>query len=348
MNIAIDTTPLLTEHKYRGIGKYTNNLIEYSEEYDKTNTYSKIIISQQHKINYDLLIIPYFSLFEFSLPYIKKAKTLVTIHDLIPKKFPDKFPVGIKGNLIWNIQKRLLLRIDGIITDSHTSKKDIIEICGINKDIVFVIYPAVNKIFQEIHNQSILKTIKKKYKLPENYVLYVGDCNWNKNVPTLIKACQELNISLVLVGKVFKSEKEMDHPWNASLKEVLSLSKTDSRIYKLGYVENNDLVSIYNLAKVYVQPSYYEGFGLSMVEAFSCGCPVIASYQGSLKEVGGNAPLYFNPQNQDDLAQKIKYAYLKDEVLKDIRKKGLEQAKKYSGLNFIKSLKEVYEKIFKV
>lgn len=347
MKIAIDTTPLLTEHKYRGIGKYTNNFIQSLEEYDKNNVYSKIVLSQQSDLNFDLLLIPYFSPFNLSLPFIKKVKTLVTVHDLIPKKFPDKFPVGIRGELIWNIQKRLLLGVEGIITDSDTSKKDIIEICNIDKNKVFVVYPSVNKIFQRLQYQSDLKVIKDRYKLPQKFVLYVGDCNWNKNVPILVKASQKLNIDLVLVGKVFQDKTDLNHPWNSSLKEVFNLTNADNRIKKLGYVNDEDLVSIYNLAQLYIQPSYYEGFGLSMVEAFACGCPVIASDKGSLKEVGGEAPLYFNPQNLDELTKKIKDTYSNEKVLTQLREKGLEKAKKYSGLNFVLGLSKVYEQVTK-
>lgn len=347
MKIAIDTTPLLTEHKYRGIGKYTNNFIQSLEEYDKNNVYLKIVLSQQFNLNFDLLIIPYFSPFNLSLPFIKKVKTLVTVHDLIPKKFPDKFPVGIRGELIWNIQKRLLLGLEGIITDSETSKKDIIEICNVDKNKIFLVYPSVNKIFQRLNDQSYLRVIKNRYKLPQKFVLYVGDCNWNKNVPILVKACQSLNIDLVLVGKVFQDKTDLSHPWNSSLKEVFNLSNTDNRIKKLGYVDDKDLVAIYNLAQLYVQPSYYEGFGLSMVEAFACGCPVIASDRSSLKEVGGEAPLYFNPQNLDELTEKIKDTYSNEKVLMQLSKKGLEKAKNYSGLNFVRTLSKVYEQVAK-
>lgn len=348
MRIAVDITPLLTKHQYRGIGKYTKNFIQSLKEYDKTNDYFQVVLAKQRKFDCDLLLIPYFSLFEFSLPFIKKVKTLVTVHDLIPKKFSAHFPVGIKGELVWHIQKFLLSRIEGVIVDSEVSRKDVVDICGIKEDKVFVVYPSVGKIFNKISDYFLIRQIRRKYNLPDNFILYVGDCNWNKNVVSLVKACFELKLNLVLVGKIFTDKNiSFDHPWNKSLKEVNQLTANSVLVKKIGFVDDRDLAVIYNLARLYVQPSYYEGFGLTMVEAFACGCPVIASNQGSLKEVGGDAPLYFDPYKKGDLTQKIKNIYENKKVLQQLAERGLVQVQRYSGANFAAKMKMIYEKFFK-
>ncbi len=349
MRIVIDTTPLYNNHAVRGIGRYTANFLKFVKQYDKDNFYQELTLSKKIDFNsFDLLLIPYFSPFSLSLPIRKKIKTLVTIHDLIPLKFSQYFPTGLRGKLIWLIQRKLLKNIDGIITDSFKISKEIQRISGVNKAKIFVVYPAVDDLFQVIKDQTRLQLIRKKYNLPSQFILYVGDCNWNKNVPSLIRACQELNLYLVLVGKVFKeTDLDFEHPWNQSLKEVLSLAKNNPKIIRLGYIDDQDLVLIYNLAKFYVQPSYDEGFGLPMVEAFACGCPVLSSNQGSLKEVGGSACFYFNPYQKDDLLKKIQKINSDERFRHSLKKAGLKRVEKYQGSIFVNNLKKVYEKIFK-
>lgn len=347
MNIAIDVSPLFNAHKYRGIGSYTQNLVASVKEYDKTNNYYEVKSINEVKKQNDIVICPYFDPFNLSLPLIRTNKFIITIHDLIPLKFSKHFPVGFKGRLVWDIQRLMLKSIDIIITDSLVSKSDIEVLTSISKNKIFVVYPPVDSIFKPISNKFFLSDIISKYQLPDKFILYVGDCNWNKNIPTLIKAVKKLNITLVLVGKVFEQKNiDINHPWNKSLKEVFDLTKKDSIVKAIGYVNSSDLVGLYNLASLYVQPSYYEGFGLSVVEALSCGCPVLSSIGGSLMEVGGKSVDYFNSENLSELITKIN-TLLND---RDLKKRGLSKRLKQAGLftprKFVQNLNEIYQKFF--
>lgn len=346
MNIAIDTSPLYSADKFRGVGSYTRNFLAAVKQYDKANKYYEISPAKAVTKNHNLFIIPYFYPFSITLPLFKKVKTIITIHDLIPLKFSKYFPVGIRGSLMWHIQKQLLATIDGIITDSKVSREDIIKITGVREDKIFTVYPAISSLFKPVDDKNILTKVRKKYSLPDKFVLYVGDCNWNKNIPTLIKAVKELNANLILVGKVFTdTNTDLSHPWNSSLNKVLELSQNDHHIKRLGFIAISDLVALYNLATLYVQPSFYEGFGLSVIEAFNCGCPVLSSKGGSLTEIGGEAAEYFNPSDLNELSDKINRMINDSNLKAQMSKKGLKQAKKFSSKEFVKSLHEIYKKI---
>lgn len=346
MKIVIDTKPLISEDRYRGVGSYTKNLIESLKRFDKDNTYIEANFSKDAGDNVDLIIIPYFTPFQISLPFKKSTKIIVTIHDLIPLKYPENFPVGLRGKLIWQIQKKLLQQVNAILTVSYTSKKDIERICHINSNKIFTLYQAISDKFIPLKDKNSLKKIRNKYNLPQKFILYVGDCNWNKNVPLLIRAVKSLNLNLILIGKVFTQEKvDLNHPWNASLKEVLQLSAGDKHIKKLGYIPDSDLVAIYNLADLYVQPSFDEGFGLSMVEAFACGCPVIAASCKALKEIGKDAPIFFESDNKQQLINRIKELLVNNTLRMELKIKGFQQAKQYSSLKFVSSIKHVYQQI---
>src|SRR5690606_8255299 len=144
--------------------------------------------------NSDLLHIPYFDPFFIHLPLQKKSKLVVTVHDLTPLVFPDIFPAGIKGNLKWQFNKRLLAKADGIITDSHASATDIHRLTGIPKNKIHTVYLAAGEEFKKMENGKWKMEIKEKYGLPDRFVLYVGDVTANKNLPRLIDAIKEANL----------------------------------------------------------------------------------------------------------------------------------------------------------
>ena len=194
MNIAIDITPLKTEHGRRGVGVYTNNLIKSLGQYEKKHSYSFFTRGQKIPKNADIVHYPYFDPFFLTLPIIKAKPTVVTVHDVIPLVFPAKFPAGLRGNLKWQIQKLSLLGIRRVITDSESSKKDISKITGFDANRIDVVYLAPDPIFKPLRRE----------KRTNPYVLYVGDVNWNKNVPGLFRAFARVsNYGLKLVGGAF-------------------------------------------------------------------------------------------------------------------------------------------------
>src|SRR6266581_1905653 len=142
MKIAIDISPLQTGHKVRGVGFYLKNLKKTLLRYDTRNDY--IFFAQDEKLDNkaDLVHYPYFEPFFITLPFFSKQKRVVTVHDLTPIVFPEHFPAGIKGKFSWQVQKFNLQRSDGIITDSESSKKDIIRYVGAPESKIHVVYLA--------------------------------------------------------------------------------------------------------------------------------------------------------------------------------------------------------------
>ena len=154
------------------------------------------------------------------------------------------------------------------------------------------------------------RKLKRKYNLPEEFVLYVGDVTWNKNLPRLIDATKELNIPLVMVGKSLVSEEyDRYNPWNTDLNRVNELAKNDKNILRLGFVSNEDLVRIYNLATVFAMPSIYEGFGLPILEAMACGCPVVTTKEGSLLEVAKDSAYFVDAYDVESISKGLRKVF---------------------------------------
>ncbi|MDZ7586225.1 MAG: glycosyltransferase family 1 protein [Patescibacteria group bacterium] len=330
MKIAINTTSLSSASQNRGIGFYTSRLIAQLQ----TNPALQLIkFEKKAPSGVDLIHYPGFNPFQFSFPLINPFPFLVTIHDLIPLKFPTHFPPGIKGKLRWLIQRRLLLSSAAIITDSLSSQKDILALTEIPQKKIHVIYLAADKLFKP------QKPINK-FSLPNKFVLYVGDVNYNKNLPELIQTCLTNNYPLVLVGKQLV-EKNYDphHPENQALVKVQSLIQANpNKIFPLGFVPTQDLVRLYNLATVYVQPSLAEGFGLPVLEAMACGCPVLIGPADSLSEIAGPAAGEFNENN-------LKLYWQSPALRLKMSQLGLIQAAKFSWEKTAEETIKVYESI---
>lgn len=353
MKIGINIRPLLTGHKLRGIGYYTESLLKALEKDDDINIIQFSNLKDLKDV--DLIHYPWFDFYFHSLPIKKKKPTVVTVHDVIPLIFKDKYPAGIKGNLNFILQKLALKRTDGIITDSNASKSDICKFLNINEDKISVIPLAVDEDFKILGGTKLL-LYKKKYNLPDEFLLYVGDVNWTKNVPFLIEGFHRIiqrfefrEIKLVLVGSAFlKKVDNIDHPELTSLKKVNKLIKDlnlENKIIRVGDIDKDQLVAFYNLATVYVQPSLYEGFGMPLLEALACGTPVISSNRSSLPEVGGEAGVYFNPENLDQFT-KIVMEILQNKSLQNkLSKLAIKQAGKFSWEKVAEQTKSIYAKV---
>jgi glycosyltransferase involved in cell wall biosynthesis len=351
MKIAIDISPIdnksTSNHKVRGVGKYIMLLKDNLERFDPKNSYvfTSNISEVINKV--DVIHYPYFDPFFITLPHSQKRTIVVTVHDVIPLINKKEFPVGIKGEMKWHLNRWKLKRTNGIITDSVASKEDIITVTGISERKIFPVHLAVDEDFRKLDIGSWILDIRKKYDLPEKFMLYVGDVTWNKNLPRIVTAIKKTNIPLVMVGKALQ-DKEFDknNPWNKDRNAVLNLTEGDSQFIKLGFVPTDDLVRIYNMALSLLMPSLDEGFGLPVLEAMSCGCPVITSKNGSLNEVAGESVMYVDPENIEDISNAITKIVQEDKLHIKFSQLGIEQAKKFTLKKMIENTVAAYEKIY--
>ncbi len=215
-------------------------------------------------------------------------------------------------------------------------------IMGINQTKITVIPLGPN------HTQKVGTVLTKKiadnYSLPDKYLLYVGDLNWNKNLLGLIKSFSEIEdnkLHLVLVGKVFSDKPNI--PEYKALSQTIYQSGKSDKIHLIGYVPSHHLSVFYIRATLYVQPSWYEGFGLPVLEAMKFGCPIASSNRGSLPEVGGEAVDYFDPRS--DMTQVIDSLLRSPKRRAQLSKLGVIRAKTFTWENTARLTHQVYEKI---
>jgi glycosyltransferase involved in cell wall biosynthesis len=349
MRIGLDVSPItekgLVKHRVRGTGVYTRNLKNALLEFDKKNEY--IFFTRGEKIpKVEILHYPYFEPFFLSLPILSNYPFIVTVHDLTPLVFSKDFPVGIRGEVKWKIQKFMLSKARRIITDSNSSKKDIIKYVKTSDEKIDVVYLAQDKKFEKKNiSEEKLSELRKKYGLPKIFVLYVGDATWNKNLPRIIKACIDINVPLIMVGKALGQENfDRSNPWNRDLREVENLARDNKNIIRIGYLEDDDLVSLYNIADVFLMPSLYEGFGLPILEAMACGCPIITSKEGSLPEVADQAAFFVDPYDIKNISSAISKILKDSSLRKELSHKGIIQSAKFSWKKTAENTIKSYEK----
>lgn len=240
-----------------------------------------------------------------------RAKKVTTYHDVIPLKYPH-----LSLPKIVAVQRRRLKlveqEIDMVIAVSQTTKKDLVEVSLIPEDKIVVIFEGVGSEYKP-QDQSKVEDFRKRYNLPQKFVLAIGGIGDRRNLDRVRQACQDYN--LVISGKTIPSLFEEDLPL------------------------------LYSSAAVLLYPSLYEGFGLPIIEAMAAGCPVITSNVSSMPEVGGEAALYIDPYNVSDIKDKLKMVMEDSKLRQDLIKKGLLQAMKFSWEKAAKETIGVYKKL---
>lgn len=376
MRVAINTGPLSDSHAVRGIGVMVDQQIKalQLEAKKKGISIEAVDFSAINLSGYDVVHYPYFFPYNLTLPSEKVGKkVVVTIQDLIHLIYPKHYPPGFKGRMNYFQQKKRLKNVDAVVTISETSKKDIVRFLKLNPDSVHVIYLAPKKVFKNLKGSrsleriSTIESVRKRFKLPKEFILYVGDINYNKNVLGLIKACRISKLPLVIVGKQaldiedssislpsiegprdwFRFIFNIPHPELAHYKELLKEFENSNNVLRLGFVSDKDLAAIYNLAAVYCQPSFYEGFGLPVLEAMACSCPVVISKTNALVEIAGDAALIADPNNPKDMVDKISSVVDSNKVRERLIDSGLKRVKEFSWEKTAKQMINVYKKVLK-
>jgi glycosyltransferase involved in cell wall biosynthesis len=252
------------------------------------------------------------------------TKQIITVHDLIPLVIPKstKFLKYYYSTIL----PRLLKVSDAIFVVSESTKKDIEKYYPKLEKPVYVKHQGYNSDVFSMGDNTSIEKVKNQYDIQDTeYLLVVGECRAYKNTTAVIKAFSLLtskNIKLVIVGKLNKSDKD-----------IHSIPKdfgVQDRVKFLGYVPNENLATLYQGATAFIFPSLYEGFGIPLLEAMACGCPIAASNTSSIPEVGGSAAVYFDPHDINDMAKVISDLIASESLQSRCRALGLERVKSFS------------------
>ena len=310
--------------------------IDFLKKFSILPTYSKIRLyhSNWHVLKTILKekLTLYHSVDNITLPLIKLCKYVITVHDLVPILYPNT--VSKLHTLSYYLCFRRITEIaDIIITVSENTKRDLIRLFKVPEEKIRVIYNGYDKkTFRIVDESEAIARIKLKYKIDTpSYLLYVGALEPKKNLGRLIDAYYELiktnrdlrnNYKLVIVGKKAWMYKDI-------FKEVKRLG-IESYIIFTGFVPQEDLVYLYNGAKLFLFPSIYEGFGLPVLEAMACGVPVVTSNISSLPEITGDAALLVNPLDPKEITKAILRLLYDEQLYLRLKQNGLKQAQKFS------------------
>lgn len=349
--------------KQKGLGRYTKEIVDRIVALDKENEYviflspenfeefktdnpnvKKVLASARWyslaeqislprliaREKLDLIHFPH-----FNVPLLCRTKFVVTIHDLILTKFPTVKASTLNPFLYWfkNLAYKIVIhravhRAVKILAVSQFTKDDLINKFKINGNKIIVTRLGAADIFYDgALDVNKDKEVLIKYGINKRFLLYVGNAYPHKNLegliedfPLILESAKDLQ--LVLVGNsdyFYERVKEFSQEFDSSGKDFVFP----------GFVPGNDLNCLYRNASVYIFPSKYEGFGLPPLEAMAQGCPVISSNQASMPEILGDAAIYFNPENENEMIEKILSVINNAELREGLIKKGKEQVKKY-------------------
>jgi glycosyltransferase involved in cell wall biosynthesis len=271
---------------------------------------------------------------------IKKngVKSVVTVHDLIFLRYPQYYkPID---RMIYRFKFKLACRnADKIIAVSECTKRDIVSFFHIPAEKIAVIYQGCHPVFDVKVSEEKKKAVAEKYQLPPRFLLNVGSIEARKNLLLAVKALKNIpdEIHLVAVGKSTPYQKEVE--------EYAAKSGLTSRLHLLNNVTFDDLPAIYQSADIFVYPSFFEGFGIPVIEALTSGIPVIAATGSCLEEAGGPASIYIDPKNDRELSEQIIVLLNDKEQAKNRVEAGREYVKRFSEKTIASEIMKVYESL---
>jgi glycosyltransferase involved in cell wall biosynthesis len=296
----------------------------------------------------DLLLFP--TIYSY-VPVISRAKKIVMIHDVIPEMYPELTLPKRTGHLFWKAKVALgRWQADAIVTVSDYSRQGILATFGFPPERVFVVGEASDAIFRVLDQPQPCAQLRALGILPDSrLVVYVGGFGPHKNLEALLLAFarlagrpQSADLRLVLVGEY---EKEVFHSTYHTLEKRARELGVAGQVIFTGYLADEDLVGLLNLATVLVLPSLIEGFGLPAVEAAACGCPVIATSASPLPGLLGAAALYIDPANREELQSALGRVLESQDLRRQMRGAGLAAARQLTWEAAARQMLGVFEQV---
>lgn len=272
---------------------------------------------------------------ELPLKWDKKPiKKIVTIHDLIFERYPQYYSFFDRKIHFWKFRKAAN-SADKIIAISEQTKRDIIQFLKVPESKIEVIYQGCHKAFKEKQSEELIQKTKEKYSLPEKFILNVGTIEERKNLLNVVKALKDTNIPLVVVGKKTKYFRKVEQ----------FVQQHKISVQFLEGVSMDELAAIYKLADIFVYPSFFEGFGIPVIEALFSKTVVITSNTSCLPEAGGPDSVYVDPENHLDIQSKIKFLWNNESERKRRADKGFYFVQQFNDEPIANNLMNLYRKI---
>lgn len=226
-----------------------------------------------------------------------------------------------------------------IVTVSESAKRDIVRSVGVPERKVRVVHEGIDDTFKVVSDLQLLRSVRTQYRLPDRFILAVGTLEPRKNLPALIQAYRTIRrssstqLGLVIAGRT---------GWKAT---TLQQEADGDDVTFTGFVPQQHLVALYNLAEMFVLPSLYEGFGFPPLEAMACGCPVIVSNRGSLPEVVGDAAILIDPEREESIAAAIRMLEGNHSLRVSLIGRGFERIKSFSWKSTAKHTEALYKQV---
>ena len=297
----------------------------------------------------------------YFLPPVKRAKRVLTIHDIAFKKHPELCSPKIVGPFSSKVEG-FAREADAVIADSESTRKDIIELLGAKPNRVHTVHLAVDDSMAPVPKMEARQRVAATYNIHHSYVLFVSTIEPRKNVHGIVEAFRKIRDDvphrLVLAGAKgwleadfeieFDKEEWIDRVDAAVVESIQGKMKIEvpkGRVIQTGFIPQSDLPALYSAADALVFPSFYEGFGLPVLEAMACGCPVITANNSSLPEVAGDAAEYCDANANDSIANTMRRVLSDESLRKQMRQRGFAQAAKFSWKKTAQQTAAVYRSV---
>lgn len=268
-----------------------------------------------------------------------KAKTIVTLHDAIFVRYPHLYPASYR--IVFTAKNKHACKVaDKIICISEQTKRDAITYFGANENKIEVVYQGCDNIFRNSVSEAQKQQVRQKYNLPSIFLLNVGAIEERKNTQLIVAALHRTKneIPLLVVGKPTEYEKE--------LRQLIAQYGMQHQVHIINNVATEDLPALYAMAKVFVYPSIFEGFGIPILEALTVGVPVITSSGSCFEETAGEFSLYANPKDADHLGETINRVLGNEDLRNNMIAEGKKHALLFTDESIAANLMGVYEGLF--
>jgi glycosyltransferase involved in cell wall biosynthesis len=276
----------------------------------------------------------------YVLPPATRCRAVVTIHDCIHLMFPQYLPGSLAHFYARASMWSAVKKADRVMTVSEASKRDILRFFDIPPEKVAVIHNAIDERFLAEPDEERMERIKQRYQLDHPFLLYVGNIKPHKNLERLVEGFAKArhkglgDVRLVIVGD--------QHSKYPPLRQAVHRHRLDKDVRFLGFQPYDMLAVFYRLARAFVFPSLYEGFGLPPLEAMACGTPVVTSNVSSLPEVAGDAAVLVDPYDTDSIADGITRAVTDDRLREELTRRGLARAREFSWTESVAAIHDIY------